>query len=632
MKYQMNKQNLFLILSFSLLSSIISFAQTDTIPPATPENVRGYGYEKHVDIVWFNNSEPDLAGYKVYRKTSGQFVLYANVPKEKSYLYLNLGVTGITNTFKVSAYDSSGNESLLSDSVVAVTHYMVDEEFLDMVQRAAFRYFWDYAHPVSGLARERLGSGETVTIGGSGFGVMSLLVGIERDFIKREQGVERMLKILNFLNTQADRFHGAFPHWMNGTTGTVIPFSQYDNGGDLVETSFMIQGLLTARQYFDQNNAQEEQIRNLITQIWESVEWDWYRRASFSNYLYWHWSPNYGWQMNFKLVGYNETMITYLLAIASPTRSVPASLYYSGWASSNNYYLNQTYYGYKLWVGDAYGGPLFFAHYSFLGFDPRNIRDNYCNYFLNNRNHTLINRAYCIANPLGHTGYGPDTWGLTASDNPWGYSAHEPYTNDNGTIAPTAALSSMPYTPEESISALKNFYRTYYGNLWGEYGFKDAFNLNQNWFASSYISIDQGPIIVMIENYRSGLLWEKFMANPEIQPMLDSIGFVPDSTTSVIDESSIMNDFRLIGNYPNPFNPSTTISFMLPQREFIEINVYNSLGALVDKLAYREFESGENNISWQGTDHNGEYVSSGIYFYKIKSTEKMLTGKMVLQK
>jgi hypothetical protein len=325
-------------------------------------------------------------------------------------------------------------------------------------------------------------------------------------------------------------------------------------------------------------------------------------------------------------------MITYLLAIASPTHSVPASLYYSGWASSNNYYLNQTYYGYKLWVGDAYGGPLFFAHYSFLGFDPRNIRDNYCNYFLNNRNHTLINRAYCIANPLGHTGYGPDTWGLTASDNPWGYSAHEPYTNDNGTIAPTAALSSMPYTPEESISALKNFYRTYYGNLWGEYGFKDAFNLNQNWFASSYISIDQGPIIVMIENYRSGLLWEKFMANPEIQPMLDSIGFVPDSTTSVIDESSIMNDFRLIGNYPNPFNPSTTISFMLPQREFIEINVYNSLGALVDKLAYREFESGENNISWQGTDHNGEYVSSGIYFYKIKSTEKMLTGKMVLQK
>ncbi len=632
MKYQMNSQNLFVILSLSLLLSMVSLAQTDTIPPATPENVRGYGYEKHIDIVWFNNSEPDLAGYKVYRKTSGHFVFYANVPKEKSYLYLNLGATGITNTFKVSAYDSSGNESPFSDSVVAVTHDMVDEEFLDMVQRATFRYFWDYAHPVSGLARERLGSGETVTIGGSGFGVMALLVGIERDFVKREQGAERMLKILNFLNTQADRFHGAFPHWMNGTTGAVIPFSQYDNGGDLVETSFMIQGLLTARQYFDQNNVQEEQIRNLITQIWESVEWDWYRRASFSDYLYWHWSPNYGWQMNFKLVGYNETMITYLLAIASPTHSVPASLYYSGWASSNNYYLNQTYYGYKLWVGDSYGGPLFFAHYSFLGFDPRNIRDTYCNYFLNNRNHTLINRAYCIANPLSHTGYGPDTWGLTASDNPWGYSAHEPYTNDNGTIAPTAALSSMPYTPEESISALKNFYRTYYGNLWGEYGFKDAFNLNQNWFAGSYISIDQGPIIVMIENYRSGLLWENFMANPEIQPMLDSIGFVPDSTTSIIDESSVINEFRLIGNYPNPFNPSTIISFMLPQRELIEIVVYNSLGELINKLAYREFESGENNISWQGTDHYGEHVSSGIYFYKIKSTEKMLTGKMVLQK
>ena len=628
----------FVTLSFILLLIIEIKANTtspavlDTIPPATPANVVGSGYEKHVDIDWYNNSEPDLAGYKVYRKVGNQFVFYTTVPEEKSYLSLNIGTIGITNTFKVSAYDDLGNESPLSDSVVTTTHDMTDEEFLDMVQRATFRYFWDYAHPISGLIRERFGSGETVTIGGSGFGVMALLVGIERDYISREEGIQRMLTILNFLNTQADRFHGAFPHWMNGTTGAVIPFSQYDDGGDLVETSFMIQGLLTARQYFNQSTTEEIEIRNLITQIWETVEWSWYRRTSFSNYLYWHWSPNYGWQMNFKLIGYNETMITYLLAIASPTYSVPASLYYDGWASSTNYFINQTYYGYKLWVGDPYGGPLFFAHYSFLGFDARYIRDNYCNYFLNNRNHTLINRAYCIANPQGHTGYEPDTWGLTASDDPWGYLAHEPYATDNGTITPTAALSSMPYTPTESISALKNFYRTYYSNLWGEYGFKDAFNLDVNWFANSYLAIDQGPIIDMIENHRSNLLWNNFMANSEIPAMLDSIGFVPDSTVDVKDDKIIIDDFKIIGNYPNPFNPSTKIVFTIPKTEKVVINVYNVLGEEIIKLADREFTAGKNEIAWNGLDKNGSSVNSGIYFYTIKLEEQIQTGKMVLLK
>lgn len=629
-----------LIITFFVLSDLI-FAQ-DITPPATPENVRGYGYEKHIDITWFNNTEPDLAGYKVYRKVSGQFFFYTNVPKEKSYLSLSLGITGITNTFKVSAYDLSGNESLLSDSVVVTTHDMIDEEFLDMVQRATFRYFWDYAHPVSGLARERLGSGETVTSGGSGFGIMALLVGAERGFTSRDLVKKRMLKILNFLTTKAQRFHGAYSHWLNGTTGQVIPFSQYDNGGDLVETSFLVQGLLAARQYFNRTDSSETEIRNLITQIWESVEWNWYRPSPYSNYLYWHWSPNYGWQMNMKLIGPNETMIAYLLGIASPTNGIPSSLYYNGWASSGNYVNGNTFYGYKLWVGWNYGGPLFFAHYSFLGFDPRFKKDAYCNYFLNNRHHTLINRAYCIANPKGYTGYGPNTWGLTASDNPWGYSAHEPYANDNGTIAPTAAISSMPYTPEESISALKNFYRTYYGNLWGEYGFKDAFNLNQNWFANSYIAIDQGPIIIMIENYRTGLLWNKFMANPEIRPMLNAIGFVPDSTTSVEDDFPIADDFYLKNNFPNPFsakggsasggNSSTIISFNLSQSENVEVKIFNSLGREIRLLAKQNFQKGENKIVWDGTDNNGNPVTSGIYFYHIQTISRALTGKMVLQK
>jgi hypothetical protein len=631
----------FVILSIMLLMSTLSAAENlkkfysvsmDSIPPAIPTGISGIGYEKHLDVIWNPNVEEDLSGYKIYKWNGSEFTYYNSRPAAKNYFSdynLNIGYTGY---YKISAYDQSGNESPLSDSVSAVTHIMSNEEFLDMVQRATFRYFWNYAHPVSGLTRERLGSGETVTIGGSGFGVMAILVGIERGFISRQEGIDRMLVILNFLNTQADRFHGAFSHWLNGTTGEVIPFSQYDDGGDLVETSFMVQGLLAARQFFDQPASDEAEIRDIITQIWENVEWSWYRRTPTSNFLYWHWSPNYGWQMNFRLIGYNETMITYLLAIASPDYSVPWILYYFGWASSNDYHVNEDYYGYHLWVGDPYGGPLFFAHYSFLGFDPRYKKDIYCNYFYNNRNHTLINRAYCIDNPLEHTGYGPDNWGLTASDDPWGYLAHEPFTTDNGTITPTAAISSMPYTPEESISALKNFYRSYPTQLWGEYGFKDAFNLDQNWFSNSYLAIDQGPIIVMIENYRSQLLWNKFMANSEIPAMLDSIGFVPDTSTGIGNNERISNDFKIIGNYPNPFNPSTTIVFTLPGTEKTEINIYNILGEHILKLADREFNTGKNKVVWDGRDRSGDTVDSGVYFYTIKSGDRTQTGKMVFLK
>lgn len=623
--------NFFLTLTIIFFYSMDIVALTDSIPPITPQNVKAYGYEKHIDITWLNNSEPDLAGYKVYRKVSGQFVFYVNVPKEKSYLSLWLGTTGLTYTFKVSAYDFSGNESPLSDSVVASTHSMSDEEFLDMVQRATFRYFWDYAHPISGLARERLNSGNTVTIGGSGFGVMALLVGIERGYITRNLGVERMLKILNFLTNQASRYHGVFSHWLDGSTGATIPFSQYDNGGDLVETAFMIQGLLAARSYFNGSDSAEVLIRNMITNIWQSVEWDWYRRFPTSNFLYWHWSPNYNWQMNMIVQGPNEAQIVYLLAIASPTHGVPASLYHNGWASSSNYINGNTYYGYKIYVGWPYGGPLFFTHYSFLGFDPRNKKDAYANYFVNNRNITLIHKAYCTANPRGFQGYGSDCWGLTASDDPSGYRVHEP-NNDNGTITPTAALSSTPYTPTESIGVIKHLYRTYGNQLWGEYGFKDAFNLSQNWFASSYLAIDQGPIIVMIENYRSGLLWNNFMANPEIQPMLNAIGFVPDSATTINHYNQIDYSFKLYGNYPNPFNPSTVIRFEIPERQQVTINIFNALGETVKELYEGELPKGVNEITWFAVDKFSSAVPSGVYFYRIQTKENFLNGKMILQR
>ncbi len=397
-----------------------------------------------------------------------------------------------------------------------------DEQLLDLVQEQTFKYFWDFAHPESGMARERNTSGDLVTTGGSGFGVMAILVGIERGFITRQQGIDRLAKIVDFLGN-ADRFHGVWPHWLNGNTGDVIPFSERDDGGDLVETAFMIQGLLTVRQYLNTNDPTEENLYQAISQLWESVEWDWYTQNE--NVLYWHWSPNYNWQMNHKIQGWNESLITYILAAASKTHGISADVYHQGWARNGNMANGNDYFGITLPLGEERGGPLFFAHYSFLGLDPRTLEDQYANYWTQNVNHTLINRAYCVANPKNFVGYGENCWGLTASDNHLGYSAHSP-NNDLGVITPTAALSSFPYTPEESMEALKFFYYTLGDKLWGEDGFYDAFNPTEGWYADSYLAIDQGPIILMIENHRSNLLWDLFMSDPDVTEGLQKLGFI----------------------------------------------------------------------------------------------------------
>nr|WP_245558463.1 glucoamylase family protein [Fulvivirga imtechensis] len=397
-----------------------------------------------------------------------------------------------------------------------------DEELLTKVQEQTFKYFWDFAHPVSGMTRERNTSGDVVTTGGSGFGVMAIVVGIERGFITRQQGVDRLETIVNFL-TSADRFHGAWPHWMDGNTGDVIPFSQKDNGGDLVETALMIQGLLTVREYLDDADQQEAAIQEKITQLWEEVDWDWYTRGG-EDVLYWHWSPDYGWEMNHQVRGWNEALIVYVLAASSPTHAINADVYHNGWAEDGDIKNGNEYYGITLPLGNGKGGPLFFAHYSFLGLDPRNLEDQYSNYWTQNVNHTLINRAYTAANPLNYVGYGIYSWGLTASDNHQGYAAHSP-DNDLGVITPTAALSSMPYTPEYSMDALHHFYYLLGDKLWGQYGFYDAFNFTEQWVADSYLAIDQGPVIIMIENYRTGLLWDLFMSNTEIATGLNKLNF-----------------------------------------------------------------------------------------------------------
>lgn len=401
-----------------------------------------------------------------------------------------------------------------------------DDQLLDLVQKQTFRYFWDFAHPASGMARERSNRSfdygdEVVTTGGTGFGVMATIVASERKFITREQAAAHTKKIVDFL-WKADMFHGAFPHWLNGETGKVIRFSPKDDGADIVETAFLFQGLLTAKQYYTADNAVERDIRNKITWMWEGIEWDWFTQNQ--NVLYWHWSPNNGWSMNHQIKGWNECLMTYVLAAASPKNSISRRVYDDGFTNNNTFYNGKKYFDTTLPLGFEYGGPLFFAHYSFLGLDPRGLNDGKADYFEQNKAHTLINRAYCIENPKGYKGYSANSWGLTASDSWQGYAAHSP-TEDLGVITPTAALSSFPYTPEYSMQALRHFYENKGDQIWTEYGFADAFSEQHNWVAKSHLAIDQGPIIVMIENYRSGLLWKLFMSNPDVKAGLTKLGF-----------------------------------------------------------------------------------------------------------
>jgi hypothetical protein len=406
-----------------------------------------------------------------------------------------------------------------SDKFTRVT----DDELLTLVQRQTFKYFWDFGHPTSGLARERNTSGDIVTTGGSGFGVMAIVTGINRNFITRAEGFARLQKIVSFLKNNVTRYHGAYPHWLNGVTGATIPFSTKDNGADLVETSYLMQGLITARQYFTGTDAAETALRTDITSIYNGVEWSWFRKDN-GNVLYWHWSPNYNWDLNLPLQGWNEALNTYIMAAASPTYSIPKSVYDLGWARSGAMKNGNTYYGVQLPLGVANGGPLFLEHYTFMGVNPIGLVDAYANYETQTKAHTLINYNYCVANPAKNTGYSAECWGLTASDIPSGYAASSP-TNDLGVIAPTAALSSFPYTPTESMAALKFFYYKLGDKIFKEYGFVDAFKLNDPWFASSTLAIDQGPIIVMIENHRSKLLWNLFMSAPEIKTGMKNLGF-----------------------------------------------------------------------------------------------------------
>ena len=516
-------------------------------PPTPPQNMRAKGYERHVDISWDAVTATPIERYIVYRSLDGKDFQPIGIQTRGINRYTDfIGKTDQKLFYKIAASDRSYRQSGLSEAVSASTKTLSDDELLTMLQEECFRYYWEGAHPKSGMTLENIpGDDRIVATGASGFGIMALIVGVERGFITREQGVERLTKIAAFLKN-APRYHGVWSHFMDGATGRSLPvFDMFDNAGDLVETAFLMEGLLAARQYFRGSGEREKKLYENISYLWNMVEWDWYRRSSQSDALYWHWSPDFSWHINHRITGFNETMIIYLLAIASPTHAVPPELYYTGWAGESkaavdyrrdwsnseegDRYVNcHSYEGIKLDVGVGSGGPLFFAHYSYMGLDPR-FRDRYTNYFENNRNLALINLGYCIRNPKHYKGYGANCWGLTASDGSEGYGAHAPDPqDDDGTMTPTGALASFPYTPEASMAALKHFYRDLGDPLWDVYGPRDAFNLETDWYSPIFMGLNQAPITVMVENYRTGLIWKLFMSNPEIESMLHSIGFTID--------------------------------------------------------------------------------------------------------
>lgn len=495
-----------------------------------PGDMKAEVYPGHVELRWNNRTG---FVYDIYRQKAAN-ELFHRIGESNQHFYFDFFGMPLTQkqtiTYRIvpkgmQVTDNAAAKFELKTDVLPAT----DEALIDMTQRYTTRYFSDFSEPKTGMARERSNdnNGDIVTTGGTGFGIMALIAGAERGYHSRLKAQTTISKMVDFLEN-TERFHGAWAHWYDARTGKVFSFSKFDDGGDLVETAFLVQGLLTARTYFNDGNDAEKHLASRITRLWESVEWNWYTQGTDS--LYWHWSKNHHWKMNHRIRGYDETLITYILAASSPTFPISRKVYESSYKTSAYYINGNTYYGYRLALGMSLGGPLFFSHYSFLGLDPRGLKDEHTNYFERNRSHTLIHRAYAIDNPKEHPGLSALLWGFTSSDDPMvGYTSHHPGTNDeNGTVSPTAALSSIVYTPEESMQVLRYLYYAQGKKMFGRYGFYDAYNPGMpegQQVVKSYLAIDQGPIAVMMENYRSGLLWKLFMQNSEITSGLQKLGF-----------------------------------------------------------------------------------------------------------
>lgn len=615
--------------SHTLIIDEIRFVPAMLAPGAPAVEVRGF--ERHLETRWDPALVPNVERMVVERFDDGSWARRGDAPAADGAWVDWQGAIGVGGSYRLVAYAWNLLPSPPGAPAAGATRELTDDEWFDMAEEAAFRYFWVYAHPTWGLARERYTDENMCATGGTGMGILALIAGAARGYAPRAAIAARVERILECYATAATTYHGAYSHWVDGTTAaSIAPDAPGDYKGDIVETSYLMQGALAARQYFDGADATETQLRALATQLWEGVDWNAYRPIPPGNAVYWLWSPTTGFASSFAVSGWNECLIVYILATASPTHPVPASCYSTGWARYGAMQNSGTFFGYRLWLGEDYGGPLFFAHYSFLGLDPRLKHDAYANYVEQNRNHTLIHRAYSIANPYGRTGYSSDIWGLTASDGPYGYAVHKPYGGDDGTLAPTAALGSTPYTPALSLAALKAMYRQYGERLYGPFGFRDAFNPTLDWYDPDYIAIDQGPIAVMIENFRSHLLWDLFMQNPEIQPALDALGFVYDGSVDAALGDPPPRMLSLATPAPNPCRDRTRFTFTLPGPGAVRLGIYDVRGREVACVVDGRRNAGRHDAEWDGYDARGRRVAPGIYWVRLTNANGSASRKLLV--
>jgi hypothetical protein len=597
-----------------LIDEISAYKSIAEIPAA--ENLTATGYDSHSELNWDFPME-DLA-YRIYASFDGgeNFELRAETSEN---FYLDFVPENARNsevTYRVVSV-FQGNESEPAETAVQISDFS-DDELMDMVQRYTFRYFWEGAHQATGMILERSnGNGRTAASGATGMGLMAMIVAHEREYIPQVEIKDRILKILEFLEN-CERHHGAWSHWYNADTYETQPFTPDDDGGDIVETSYVAAGLIALKNYFTGTDEKSVQIRETADRLWRGIDWDWYRNGQ--NVLFWHWSPNINFQKNMKVTGWNECLVTYVLAASSPTHGISKLVYDQGWASNGAMVNPRTFYGHEIRLSPDWGGPLFWIHYSHLGINPHRLSDKYADYWQEHVNTTKIHHAYAVENPESHTNYSDKNWGLTASDDPYGYRAHQPVSNDNGTISPTAALASMPYTPEESMKALKYFYRERGKDLFGKYGPYDAFNDNLDWVQKAYIGIDQGPIVVMLENHRTGLLWNTVMKDVELQAGLDKLGFDYKDPTSV---NTILGNIQF-KIYPNPaadyFYVSLNSSY---QKEKITVRLTGLDGKQIStKVIVSPF--GDFKIDCSGLD-------PGFYVVELSGENFIFKSKLLIQ-
>ncbi|MGC9355170.1 MAG: glucoamylase family protein, partial [Mariniphaga sp.] len=597
------------------IDEISAFKSLSEIPAV--ENFVATGYDSHAELNWDFPLE-DLA-YWIYASFDGgqNFELRAQT-SENYYLDFVPEQARNSEVFYRVVSTFQGNESEPAEASAQIRDFS-DDELLDMVQRYTFRYFWEGAHQATGMALERSnGNGRTAASGATGMGLMAMIVAHEREYKPQEEIKDRILKILEFLEN-CERHHGAWSHWYDADTYETQPFTEDDDGGDIVETSFVAQGLIALKNYFGGTDAKSIQIRETADRLWRGIDWDWYRNGQ--NVLFWHWSPNFNFQKNMKVTGWNECLVTYVMAASSPTHSISKVVYDQGWAGNGAMVNPRTFYDHEIRLSPDWGGPLFWIHYSHLGINPRGLSDKYADYWQEHVNTAKIHHAYAIDNPLGFVNYSEKNWGFTASDDPDGYTAHQPVHNDNGTISPTAALASMPYTPEESKKALKYFYRERGGDLFGIYGPYDAFNDERDWVQEAYIGIDQGPIVVMIENHRTGLLWNAVMQDADVQAGLDKLGFEYEVSTSA-KRPKIEAEWKI---YPNPAQDRVYIS--MPGANFnqpVELKVFSPDGRTV---AAKSFTPVGTEVSFDCSE-----LPDGIYLLQLQNGENRFQTKLVVQK